>query len=160
MYPQRVILGVQKKMHLPSAADFCDLIRQAGRGCCLYAIDVPRAYHQLPLDLADWPLICFCFEGRLYIDVSLPFGLRWAASHCQDVTNIVSRELRGRSLSLFNSIDDFGSVASSWSTADSQFFPTPKSLGQARSSGSSIATSLPHPPRSWCGWGSGLTLSQ
>ena len=108
-------------MHLHSAADFCDLIRQAGRGCFLYATDVTRAYCQLPLDPAYRPLICFHFEGRFYIDVSVPFGLRWAASHCQDITNIISRELRGRGLSLLNYIDDFGSITSSWSTADSHF---------------------------------------
>ena len=81
-------------MHLPSASDFCDIIRKAERGCYLYATDMARAYRQLPLDPADWLLICFLFEGRYFIDISLPFGLRWAASHCQDVTNLVSMELR------------------------------------------------------------------
>ena len=51
-------------------------IRQAGKGCYMYATDVARAYRHLPLDAADWPLICFLFEGRYYIDISLPFGLR------------------------------------------------------------------------------------
>ena len=29
---------------------------------------------------------CFSFDSSFFVDISLPFGLRWAASHCQDVT--------------------------------------------------------------------------
>ena len=119
--PKESFLGVHKKMHLPSASDFCDLIRKAGRGCFLFATDVARAYDQLPLDPTDWPLVCFTFEGRFFVDISLRFDLRWAASHCQDATSLVSRELRRRGLSLLNYIDDFGRVAPSKLEADSYF---------------------------------------
>ena len=73
-------------MHFPSDSDFCDLLRKAGMGCFLFARDVARAYRQLPHDPRDWPLICFTFEGQFFVDISLPFGLRWAAPHCQDAT--------------------------------------------------------------------------
>ena len=95
-------------MHLSSASDFCDIIREAGRGCFLYATDVARPYRQLPLDPADWLLICFRFEGRYSINISLPVGLRWVAFHCQDVTNMISRGLRRHGLTLLNDIDDLG----------------------------------------------------
>ena len=94
-------------MHLPSAIDLCDLIKRAGKGCFLFATDVARAYRQLPLDPRNWPLVCFTFEGRFFVYISLPFGLRWAASHCQDATSLTSRELGRRGLSLLNYIDDF-----------------------------------------------------
>ena len=123
-HPQGVFLGATEK-DAPSISQrhslFCDLIRQAGRGCFLYATDVARAYCQLPLDPSDGLLICFCFEGRLFVDVSLPFCLRWAASHCQDATNIISRELRRQGVTLLNYIDNFGGVAPSRSTAESLF---------------------------------------
>ena len=105
--PKESFLGVSKKMHLPSTSDFCDLIRKAGRVSFLFATDVARAYRQLPLNPKDWPLVCFTFEGWFYVDISLPFGLRWAASHCQDATNLVARELRKRGISLHNYIDNF-----------------------------------------------------
>ena len=88
--PKESFLGIHKKMHLPSASNFCDLIKKAGRGC------------QLPLDPRDWCLICFTFDGWFFVDISLLFGLRWAASHCQDAIDFVSRELRRRGLSLLN----------------------------------------------------------
>ena len=81
--PRDLFLGGMKKMHLPSGNDFCKLIRWAGKGCFLYATDVARAYRQLPLNPGDWPLVCFQFEDRYYIDINLPFGLRWVACHCQ-----------------------------------------------------------------------------
>ena len=114
-------LCVPKKMHLPSASDLCDLIRKAGRGCFLYTTDVARTYRQLPLDPRDWPLVCFMFEGRFFADISFPFGLRWAVSHCQDITSLVARELGRRGLSLLNYINDFGGVAATRADADSHF---------------------------------------
>ena len=38
------------------------------------------------LDPADWPLMCITAGDRYYMDVSLPFSLRWAATCFQDVT--------------------------------------------------------------------------
>ena len=114
-------LGEPWKMHLPSAGDLCELIRKVDRGCYLYATDVTWAYRQLPLDPGDWSLTCFQFEGRYYIDISLPFGLRWAASHCQDITNCVTRDLKRQGLTLLNYIDDFWGVAASRAAADQHF---------------------------------------
>ena len=111
--PRDCFGGEPRKMHLLSFADLCELIRKADRGCYLYATDVVRAYRQLPLDPGDWPLACFQFEGRYYIDVSLPFGLRSASSHCQDITNCVTRELGMQGFTLPNYIDDFWGVAAS-----------------------------------------------
>ena len=119
--PRDYFFGAPKKMHLPSAGDYCELIRRAGRVCYLYAMDVARAYRQLQLDPADWPLVCFLFEGRYFVDISLPFGLRWAASHCQDITNLMAAELRRRGVTLLNYIDDFGGVAASGALARKHF---------------------------------------
>ena len=82
----------------------------------MYAADV--AYQQLPMDPKDWPLVCFTFKGRFYVDTSLLFGLKCAASHCQDATSLVTRELARRGLSLLNYIDDFGGVAASKEEAE------------------------------------------
>ena len=59
--PRESFPGSYKKMHLPSAQHFCDLIRTAGKGYYLYSADVAWAYRQLPLDPGDWPLVCFTF---------------------------------------------------------------------------------------------------
>ena len=124
-------------------------------GSFLFPKDVARAYRQLPLDPRDWPLVCFTVEDRFYMDIIVPFGLRWSASHCQDATNLVSRELRRWGISLLNYIDDFGGVTSSQFEAESHFFQL---QGLLETLGLQEACHKASPlPRSWCGWGFSLT---
>ena len=108
-------------MHLPSAQDLCDVICTAGKGYYLYSLDVPRAYRQLPLDHGDWPLVCYNFQGAYYTDISLPFGLRWAAAHYQDVTSVITRELNRKGAAVLSYIDDFRVVATGQATATTHF---------------------------------------
>ena len=148
LHPKRV-LGIHKKMHLPSASELCDLIRKAGRGCFLFATDMARAYRQFPLHPRDRPLLCFIFEGWFFVDISLPFGLRWVASHCQDAINLVSREFWRRGLSLLNYIDDLGGVASSKLEGESHFAHLQdllETLGLQETCHKAFTL-----PRSWCG---------
>ena len=119
--PRESFLGAYKKMYLPTAQDFCDLIRTAGKGCYLYSADVARAYRQLPLDPMDWPLVCFNVNGVYYTNISLPFGLRWAAAHCQDVTSLVTRELNHGGATVLSYINDFGGVPTDQTTAATHF---------------------------------------
>ena len=104
--PRESYLGSYKKMHLPSAQDFCDLIRTADKGCYLYSADVARAYRQLLLDPGDWPLVCFNFQGAYDIDISLPFGLHWAVPHCQEVTCLITSALNNKGTTVLSYIDD------------------------------------------------------
>ena len=67
-------LGLAKEMHLPSAQDLADRIRQAGTGAYVYSCNITRAYHQLPLAPAHWLLMCFKMEGQYFLDIILPFG--------------------------------------------------------------------------------------
>ena len=74
---------------------YCLCLQAAGPGACRLAVGLlPR-------------------EGRSFIDISLPFGLRWAASYCQDVTCFVARELERQGLPLLNYIDELGEGAAS-----------------------------------------------
>ena len=108
--PTETYLGRPKKMHLPSAQDMVDLIKEAGTGCFLYCRVIARAYRQLPLDLLDWLLVCFMVKGKFYADISLLFCLQWATASCQDTTWLVARHLQGQGVSILHYIDDFGGV--------------------------------------------------
>ena len=148
-------MGTPKKMHLPATGDLCDLIRRAGRGCFLFATDVARAYRQLPLDPADWPLVCFTFEGRFFSDISLPFGLQWAAYHCQDATSLVTRELGRSGLSVLHYIDNFRGVAASRAQAEAHFALLQGLLETLELQEASHKASPPS--QVWSGWGCSLT---
>ena len=73
--PKETYLGLPKKMCLLSSQDMANLIKEAHSGSYLYCSDIARAYHQLPLDPADWPLVCFIIDDRYYADISLFLGL-------------------------------------------------------------------------------------
>ena len=61
---------------------------------------------------ADWPLVCLQVQGRYLVDISLPFGLRWAAACCQDTTSFITCAFREQGGTVLNYIDDFGGIAS------------------------------------------------
>ena len=114
-------LGAYRKMHLPSPGDLCELINKAGPGCYLYSTDIARVYRQLPFDPADWPLVCFAFQGAFYSDISLPFGLHCTMSHFQDVTNMIVRELTRQVAHFLNYICNFRGIADDEATASIHF---------------------------------------
>ena len=66
-----------KYTHFDAATE---LAYTMGRGCYLTKIDIKHAYRLLPVRPQDWPLLVYCWEGKYYVDVKLPFGGRSSAS--------------------------------------------------------------------------------
>ena len=120
--PKDMFMARLKKMHLPTLHNLACLIWQAGRCTFLYSTDISQAYRQLSLDPSDWLLVCFTVEGRTLTNISLPLSLRWAASHCQDITGLVARELGRKGLSILHYIDNCGCLAST--KAEASHLPT------------------------------------
>ena len=56
--------------------DATDLLMKAGPGSLLCKLDIKHAYRLLPVRPDQWHLLCYCFEGKYYVDLVLPFGLR------------------------------------------------------------------------------------
>ena len=71
------------KLRLPCPLDLAERIRDKGRGCLLYKVDLSRAYRQLRGDPLDWPLLGVAWQQDHYVDLAIPFGLRHGASACQ-----------------------------------------------------------------------------
>ena len=65
--------------------------------------------------------MCFTVKGKCYTDISLPFGLWWAAASCQNTTGLVARHLQGQGASILRYTDDFGGVTSSEAHAPEYF---------------------------------------
>jgi hypothetical protein len=119
--PTDVYDGTPYKLTLPTSEKYMQLIRGAGKGCYLYSADISRAFRQMPQDPASWPLTCIKTEQGFFVDVSLPFGLRWAAMACQRATNVVSHIMQKNGHKVLNYIDDFGGVASNEQQAQVAF---------------------------------------
>ena len=91
--PVGVLDGAGFKIKLPNPWDLAEAIRQQGRGALIYKVDLIRAYCQLQSCPLDWPLLVIAWEGELYVDVAVPFGLRHGASACQRTTEAVAELL-------------------------------------------------------------------
>lgn len=61
-----------------------------GRGSWLSKIDLKRAYRQFAIDPFDYPLLGIKWDGEWFVDVRLPFGLKWAAAVCQRATEAIA----------------------------------------------------------------------
>ncbi len=119
--PTEFYFGEKAKLRLPSPRDLCHLIRKHGKGCYLYSADIARAFRQLPLDPADWSLTCIQDGRNFFIDVSIPFGMRWASYCCQRVTNLILHHLNKQRNALLCYIDDFCGVAVGHQQAQADF---------------------------------------
>jgi len=119
--PSDIYMGEPMKMRLPSVHDLCRNIKAAGKGSYLFSADVARAFRQLPLDPADWPLTCLKADTGYYVDISLPFGLRWACCCCDRVTRLIVNELTKQGVNVLCYVDDFAGVAPCKKSATTAF---------------------------------------
>ena len=73
--------GVDKRlcsMHYTTFEDALRAIRSAGPGALLAKIDVKEAYRNIPVHPSDRHLLGMSWQGRIFVDGQLPFGLRSA----------------------------------------------------------------------------------
>ena len=67
-------LNESYKLRLKGIDRLGDFILQHGRGCLLYKKDLRQVYRQIPIDLKDYHLLGFSFNGSLHFDTHCPFG--------------------------------------------------------------------------------------
>ena len=54
----------------------------------------------------DWPLICLKAQGKYFTNFNLPFGFRWDAACCQDITTLDVQALKKEGITTLAYIDD------------------------------------------------------
>ena len=78
----------------------------------MYKLDLSRAYRQLPIDPLDWPLTGIEWEGEVYMDKSVPFGLRHGAMFCERITTAICYSAKVNFDAAVEAyIDDMGGVS-------------------------------------------------
>lgn len=65
-------------MHYASVLDAAEIIRHLGPGTVMAKVDLKNAYRVLPVHADDHPLLAIRWDRNMYLDTSLPFGLRSA----------------------------------------------------------------------------------
>ena len=54
------------------------MCQRLGTGCLLAKLDLKQAYRVVPVHPSDWHLLGMQWQGQVYLDTALPFGLRSA----------------------------------------------------------------------------------
>ena len=91
-----------------SVGDIAASILHYGRGALMAKTDIKQAYRQLPVHPQDRHLLGMRWQGSLFADCSLPFGLRSAPLIFSAVADALEWIVRSRGFtSIFHYIDDF-----------------------------------------------------
>ena len=111
-------LGGGAHIKLPTVQFMEDRILELGPGAYLYKIDLARGYRQLRVDPTDWPLLGFQHQGRFYLDMCPPFGLRTSTLFMQRTTEAISHIHGQRGYLSKPYLDDFGGAEATLDKAD------------------------------------------
>ena len=65
-------------LHYTTVEDIAKIIAEVGKGALLAKFNIESAYCLIPVHPQDSPLQAMRWEGKMYIDPMLPFGLRSA----------------------------------------------------------------------------------
>ena len=80
-------LGQFFKLRLPGIDLLVEFVNAKCRGCYVFKKDLQRAYHQIPIDPQDYPLLGLYIDGPLFFfHTALPFGPRSATMIYQPTT--------------------------------------------------------------------------
>lgn len=119
--PRDTYCGVPYKLRLPTADDAIALIHKHGPRCFMYSVDLARAYRQLRSDPLDWPLLGISWEDSYYVDISIPFGIRWGAMATQRMSQGICYIMNMENHDIMPYIDDFFGVEPTYDAAQIAF---------------------------------------
>ena len=96
------------RVRLPTVEYMEQRVLELGPGCYLYKTDLARGYRQLRVDPLDWPLLGFMHEGKVFLDVCPPFGLKTSAMCMQRTAEAICYIHGQRGFYSRAYLDDFG----------------------------------------------------
>ena len=68
---------------------FIDRLRSLGKGCHMFKIDLSRAFRQLKVDPADYPLLCLEWQDSFYLDTCYAMGHRTGSMGCSRLSDFL-----------------------------------------------------------------------
>ena len=88
--------------------DVAEVARQLGRGAKLAKLDIAKAYRIVPIHPDDRHLLGMKWQGQIYLDSALPFGLRSAPKAFNAVADGLEWVIRSRGVRFVaHYLDDF-----------------------------------------------------
>ena len=103
-----IYMNIAFKFKFPTVDDIVDRIISLQGKCLLYKVDIQRAFRILKLDPRDLAYPGLHWQGKYFVDTSVPFGYRHGSVCCQRVTDAIRYILSTQGVhNLLNYIDDF-----------------------------------------------------
>ena len=102
--------GVQYSLTYPSVDMIAQRVAQLGPSALIYKIDLKRAFRNLKVDPGDCDMLGLTWEGKKYIDTSIPFGYLHGSACCQRVTDAIRYICNSGGYWVCNYVDDFMGV--------------------------------------------------
>ena len=106
-------LGTEFNLTFPTIHHIVNEVKQAGRGCHVFKVDVSRAFRHVKVDPGDLDLLGLEWKGASYLDTCVPFGMRHGMQIFQRVSDAVRYMMRRRGHTVLNYVDDFLGVGAS-----------------------------------------------
>ena len=100
-------LGTEFNLTFPTIDHIVNEVKQAGRGCHVFKVDVSRAFCHVKVDPGDLDLLGLEWRGASYLDTCVPFGMRHGTQIFQCVSDAVRYMMRRRGHTVLNYVDDF-----------------------------------------------------
>ena len=113
--------GLPFSFSLPTILDLVERVKELGRGCWIWSVDLERAYRQLRVCPLSIPLLGIKFNDNIYLDLAPPFGCRMSALACARTTAGVVWILEKRGVWSKCYLDDFVGVEKRKVTADRSY---------------------------------------
>ena len=110
--------GISKEFYLgqvmcityPTVDHICKKAASIGKGVMGYKKDMNRAFKQLFMDLADWPMLGIRWNNAIFYDKTAVMGSVSAPYACQRTTNFIRHIMTNLHYNVFNYVDDFMGV--------------------------------------------------
>ena len=85
---------------------FVDRLTSLGKGCHMLKVDLSRAFRQLKVDPADYPLLCLKWQDAYYLDRAYAFGHRTGSMGCSRLSDFIRYSHSKKGFYLLSYIDD------------------------------------------------------
>ena len=84
------------------------MCQRLGPDCLLAKIDLKQIYRVVPIHPEDWHLLGMQWQGQVYLDTALPFGLRSAPKILSALANVLLRAMASKGVREgLHYLDDF-----------------------------------------------------
>ena len=98
--------GVDFQLRYPTVDDIVKSVQDLGNEVLLSKIDVSRAFRNLRVDPFEYDALGLTWDGKSYIDISIPMGMKTGSALCQRTTDVIRHVMQSKNVRLYNYIED------------------------------------------------------